>query len=90
MKTLTATQASRGFSALLDSIANSDGDVTITRGGVPVARLCAVKHHTVAEFERGMTGLVPTSPRPDDGWEADVEELRALLTEPEGDPWGDD
>ncbi|MCL2455010.1 MAG: type II toxin-antitoxin system Phd/YefM family antitoxin [Micrococcales bacterium] len=89
MKTLTATEASRGFSALLDSIAQGGDDVTITRGGVPIVRMTAIKTHTWAQFKRGMGDLVSNNPRPDDGWADEVDALRALLTEPEN-PWADD
>jgi len=88
MRTLTATEASRGFSALLDSVAAGD-DVTITRGGVPIVRMTAITTHTWAQFKSGMGDLLPASERPDDGWADDVAQLRTLLTEPE-DPWADD
>lgn len=38
MHTLSATQASRGFAALLDMVARGE-TVVITRDGVPVARI---------------------------------------------------
>lgn len=38
MHTLTATQASRGFAALLDMVSRGE-TVVITRDGVPVARI---------------------------------------------------
>jgi len=88
MRTLTATQASRGFSSLLDSVVAGD-EVTITRGGVPIVRITAVTTHTWGQFKRGMADLIPATERPDDGWADEITTTRALLTEAE-DPWADD
>ena len=87
---MTATQASRGFSALLDAVSRDGAEVDIVRDGVVVARVIPPpRAPTYKDFQRAMAHLLPRTPRPDDGFADEVFALRGLLSGPE-DPWGDD
>ena len=81
MRTITATEASRNFSDLLDAIERG-GTVTITRG-----------HHVVAEMRRrGAARGLTCGPRydgippPDERFAADIAGAVALLTSEGTDP----
>jgi antitoxin (DNA-binding transcriptional repressor) of toxin-antitoxin stability system len=90
MVTMTATEASRGFSALLDKVSHERTEVQIVRDGVVVAHVIPPPTApTYADVQRAMAHLLPHTPRPDDGFADEVLALRDLLTKPE-DPWGDD
>jgi prevent-host-death family protein len=83
MKDLSATEAARRFSQVLDSVEHRNESFRIVRGGRPVARLTPVGHANgkqVVEFLN--------SHSPDTAWAADLEPLRALL-DGEGQSWPD-
>ncbi len=84
MRTISATEASRGFSDLLDAIERGES-VVITRGNKPVAEVRPVPGRTGADLAARL-GRVSVL---DDDFEADVRSATAMVTEA-GDPWGSD
>lgn len=79
MPEITATEAARGFSEMLNRVAAGE-EFEITRNGAPVA---IVEPPTVPflSAER-FRDLIATAPRPDDGFAADVRALRAAAGPP--------
>lgn len=84
MRTMTATEASRNFSDLLDAIEHGE-TVTITRGNHPVAEISPPRRRTGADLRAALDGIAP----PDDRFVADIDNALALLTTEETDPWAD-
>lgn len=82
MKTMTATEASRRFSDLLDAIERGEV-VTITRGNRPVAEIGPARRRTGADLRAALAGV----PAPDDQFADDVASAVALLTTDGSDPW---
>lgn len=88
MRTITATEASRGFSDLLDAVERGE-TVTITRNGTPVAIFGPPRRRTGRDLD---AALGPSRLTEEDAEEMRriIEETDALLIPYEGDPWGDD
>jgi antitoxin (DNA-binding transcriptional repressor) of toxin-antitoxin stability system len=84
MRTITATEASRGFSDLLDAIERGE-TVTITRGHHPVAEIGPARRRTGADLRAVLAGVPP----PDARFAANVADALALVTTEERDPWAD-
>lgn len=84
MRTITATEASRKFSELLDAIERGE-TVTITRGAHPVAEIRPARARTGADLRAALADIAP----PDAAFAADIGETVALLTVEESDPWAD-
>ncbi len=82
---MTATEASRKFSELLDAIEHGE-TVTITRGNHPVAEIGPARLRTGADLEAALADLPPLDP----DVEKDIESALALLTNEMSDPWADD
>lgn len=83
MARLTATEAARGFSDLLNRVASGE-EVEIERGGVPVARVSPPRARTVTA-ER-FRELMATAPSPDADFAGDLRASRAAIGPPD-DPW---
>jgi prevent-host-death family protein len=81
MRTMTATEASRNFSDLLNAIERGK-TVTITRGHRPIAEVRPARSRTGADLR---TALEQTKP-PDDQFEADIANAMALITSERPDP----
>jgi antitoxin (DNA-binding transcriptional repressor) of toxin-antitoxin stability system len=91
---MTATEASRGFSDLLDAVERGE-TVQVTRGGRVIAEIRPVVRRTGRDLRlaleareaRGEPGLTE-----EDAAEMlrVIEETRALLRPYGGDPWRDD
>ena len=81
MRTITATEASRRFSDLLDAIERGDS-VTVTRGNRPVAEIRPARRRTGRDLR---TALSETAP-PDDRFVDDVTSALSLLTTDRTDP----
>lgn len=81
---MTATEASRNFSELLDAIERGE-TVTITRGRHPVAEVAPARRRTGADLRAALVGTEP----PDDRFAEDIAATMALLTHEERDPWAD-
>ena len=81
---MTATEASRNFSDLLDAIERGES-VTITRGNHPVAEISPARRRTGSDLRAALTGI----PAPDDRFADDIASAVALLEADGGDPWAD-
>jgi antitoxin (DNA-binding transcriptional repressor) of toxin-antitoxin stability system len=81
MKEITATDAARGFSALLTSVEKDGETFFVTRGGRVIARI---------EPAAGTSGAAVKALlghfRPDEGWMSDLGDVRELLTTQDR-PW---
>lgn len=81
---MTATDASRNFSDLLDAIEQGE-TVTITRGSKVVAEIGPARRRTGADLRVAPAGI----PAPDDRFVEDIASAVALLETERGDPWAD-
>lgn len=81
---MTATEASRRFSDLLDAIERGE-TITITRGNHAVAEIGPARRRTGADLRVALANI----PAPDDRFSAEVAEALALLTTEGNDPWAD-
>ncbi|MFL1376320.1 type II toxin-antitoxin system Phd/YefM family antitoxin [Nocardiopsis protaetiae] len=82
MRTITATEAARKFSDLLDAIASGER-VVITRGKRPIAEMGPPRRRTGADLSAALEGIEP----PDEEFEKSIAEARAFLVPQERDPW---
>jgi antitoxin (DNA-binding transcriptional repressor) of toxin-antitoxin stability system len=75
MKEVSATEAARGFSALLTAVEKDGETYFVTRGGRVIARI---------EPATGTSGAAVKALlrhyRPDDEWAGELSEVRGLLT----------
>ncbi|MDT5040085.1 MAG: hypothetical protein QOE51_1070 [Actinoplanes sp.] len=84
MKTMTATEASRNFSDLLDLVERGE-TVRITRGSELIAEVGPVRRRTGADLE---AALIDADLPPLDGdFERDIADVLALVTDKGSDPW---
>lgn len=84
MRTMTATEASRRFSDLLDAIERGE-TVTITRGQVPVAEVRPARRRTGTDLDKALRGIEP----PDDRFADSIARALALVASDRSDPWED-
>jgi prevent-host-death family protein len=84
MRTITATEASRNFSDLLDAIERGE-TVTITRGNHAVAEISPARRRTGADLRTALDDIPP----PDNGFAQDIAAALAPLTSEGNDPWAD-
>ena len=84
MRTMTATEASRNFSDLLDLIETGE-TVRITRGTEPVAEIGPARRRTGADLEAAL--LAAGLPALDDDFERDIAQAVALVINDGSDPW---
>ncbi|MEP7022880.1 MAG: prevent-host-death protein [Actinomycetota bacterium] len=82
MRTITATEASRNFSGLLDAIERGE-TVTITRGHHVIAEIRPARRRTGADLRAALEDVPP----PDDRFAADIAGALALISGEEDDPW---
>lgn len=78
---MTATEASRAFSDLLDAVEQGE-TVSITRGRRAIAVIGPAPARTGRDLRAALAGLPPL----DDEFERDVAAATSLLTEGQ-DPW---
>ena len=83
MTTITARDASRGFSTLLDRVEHDGEEYTVERDGRAVARIVPATPRTVAGFLSRRAGRLPL----DDDFAADATTANPLLTVDTADPW---
>lgn len=83
MATITARDASRGFSSLLDRVEYDGEEYTVERDGRVVARIVPATTHTVGGFLARRTGRLPL----DEDFAAEATSANALLTVDTADPW---
>lgn len=83
MRTITATEAARRFSDLLDAIEAGES-VTVTRGNKPIAELRPARRRTGRDLREALAGITP-----DDDFAAAIAQTTSLLTSDRTDPWAD-
>jgi len=79
---MTATEASRNFSELLDAIERGE-TVTITRGHHAVAEIMPARRRTGADLRAALEETAP----PDDRFAADIASALAMVSSEGDDPW---
>lgn len=84
MRTITATEAARRFSDLLDAIEAGES-VTVTRSNKPIAELRPARRRTGRDLREALAGITP----PDDDFAAAIAQTTSLLTSDRTDPWAD-
>jgi prevent-host-death family protein len=84
MRTITATEASRRFSDLLDAIERGE-TITITRGHHPVAEIGPARRRTGADLRTALADIAP----PDERFAHDIADALAMVIPEERDPWED-
>jgi antitoxin (DNA-binding transcriptional repressor) of toxin-antitoxin stability system len=82
MRTMTATEASRNFSDLLDAIERGE-IVTITRGNHAVAEMRPARRRTGADLRAALEHMPP----PDDRFAEEIAAAIGLISSEEKDPW---
>jgi antitoxin (DNA-binding transcriptional repressor) of toxin-antitoxin stability system len=82
MRTMSATEASRRFSDLLDAIESGE-TVTVTRGNRAIAEIRPALRRTGRDLRAALTDVPP----PDDRFSADISAAIEGLVPDEGDPW---
>jgi antitoxin (DNA-binding transcriptional repressor) of toxin-antitoxin stability system len=82
VRTITATEASRNFSDLLDDIERGE-TVTITRGNHAVAEMRPARHRTGADLRAALEHIPP----PDDRFADDIAAALDLISSEGNDPW---
>jgi antitoxin (DNA-binding transcriptional repressor) of toxin-antitoxin stability system len=82
MRTMTATEASRNFSDLLDAIERGE-IVTITRGNHVIAEIRPARRRTGTDLRSALEHIPP----PDDRFADDIAEALALVSNEGNDPW---
>lgn len=83
MSRMTATEAARSFSDVLNRVAGGE-EVEVTRSGAPVAVISPPRAHMLSA-ER-FRDLIATAPRADDDFGEDLRALREGVGAPE-DRW---
>ncbi len=83
MSRMTATEAARGFSDVLNRVAAGD-EVEVTRSGAPVAVIAPPKARLVSAEQ--FRELMATAPSPDDDFADDVRVARDSAGPPR-EPW---
>lgn len=84
MRTISATEASRRFSDLLDAIEAGE-TVTVTRANRAIAEIRPAPRRTGRDLRLALAAV----PAPDERFAADVAAAVAGLTAPDEDPWRD-
>ena len=80
---MTATEAARGFSAVLNRVASGEV-VEVTRGGAPVAVIGPPRPRTLSAAR--FRALMASAPRPDDAFAAELTAAREAIGAP-AEPW---
>jgi prevent-host-death family protein len=84
MRTITATEASRRFSDLLDVIERGES-VVVTRGNRPIAEIRPARRRTGKDLRAALSDTAP----PNEHFEKDITDTVTLLTTDGTDPWAD-
>jgi prevent-host-death family protein len=84
VRVITATEASRHFSDLLDAVEHGE-TVTIMRGNHPVADIGPAHRRTGADLRTALAGTTP----PDDDFARNITDALALISSEVHDPWAD-
>ena len=81
---MTATEASRHFSDLLDAVERGES-ITILRGSHPIAEIGPARRRIGADLRTALEGTLP----PDDSFGRDISAALAMVTSEVPDPWAD-
>jgi prevent-host-death family protein len=84
MRTVTATEASRHFSDLLDAVERGE-TVTVMRGSHPVAEIGPARRRTGADLRAALRDTTP----PDDTFATSISAAMSMVTSEVADPWAD-
>jgi prevent-host-death family protein len=84
VKTMTATEASRHFSDLLDAVERGE-TIMIVRGSHPVAEIGPAHARTGTDLRSALADIPP----PDAEFSRHIAEAVALLRSEVNDPWAD-
>jgi prevent-host-death family protein len=84
MRTISATEASRKFSDLLDAIERGES-ITVTRGNRPIAEIHPARRRTGRDLSAALAG----TPAPDDAFETDIAHALTYVANERTDPWAD-
>lgn len=82
---MTATEASRHFSDLLDAVERGE-TIIIVRGSNAVAEIGPARRRTGADLRSALADVPP----PDDQFSRDIAQAVALVNSEVPDPWADD
>ncbi|MFC7481665.1 type II toxin-antitoxin system Phd/YefM family antitoxin [Luedemannella flava] len=82
MRTISATEASRRFSDLLDAIERGES-VTVTRGNRPIAEIRPARQRTGRDLRAALAEIAP----PDEQFEATIADALTHVTDDQADPW---
>ena len=82
MRTMTATEASRHFSDLLDAVERGE-TVIIFRGSHPIAEIGPAHRRTGADLRVALQGTPP----PDEDFARNISAALAMVTSEVPDPW---
>lgn len=74
MHEISATDAARGFSSLLDAVEYQGDDFTVIRRGKAIARIAPVSRGSGAEVKALLRDR-----RPDKEWAGQLSEVRAMI-----------
>lgn len=80
---MTATDAARSFSEVLNRVADGER-IEVTRSGAPVAVIAAPSARVISA-ER-FRELIATAPAPDEAFSDDLRDVRRSVAEP-ASPW---
>lgn len=80
---MTATEAARAFSDVLNRVAAGE-EIEVTRSGAPIAMIVPLKARLLSADR--FRALMASAPAPDPAFAAEIRTARAALDEP-GDPW---
>jgi prevent-host-death family protein len=83
VKDISATDAARNFSEVLDAIEHRREEFTVSRNGLPVARISPIAAPSGRAVKDVLLGY-----RPDPLWAEELASLRSLLVTEER-PWND-
>ena len=83
MRTISATEASRKFSDLLDAIERGES-VTVTRGTRPIAEIRPCRR-----IGRDLRVALAKAAPPDDRFESDIADALTYVVSDRTDPWVD-
>ncbi len=86
MTELTATEASRRFSALLDAVEETRASYVVVRKGMPVARIGPAEPSSMTAGE--FLARLRQAPAVDEDYADDIDRYRAALAPlDDADPW---
>jgi antitoxin (DNA-binding transcriptional repressor) of toxin-antitoxin stability system len=86
MKPITATEAARSFSDILNRIRYGNESFVVTRGGSPVCRMVPVDDQPMATVN-DLLDYLEDAGRPDERFAGDLEAIQASQPKLPPSPW---